>query len=96
VVFQVIIALSATFIIGTSQVVTKEQTQPMSEVPTFASLAECQAGLLTYVEKINAAAGPRLTKFVTDNAQELGASSVRRDKYKVRCGRNAADESQDE
>ena len=95
-VFQVIIALSATFIIGSTQVVTKEQMEPLPSVPSFSSLAECQAGLLTYVDKINAAAGPQLTKFVQDNARELGASSVRRDKYKVRCGRNAADESQDE
>jgi hypothetical protein len=96
-VFQVIVALSATFIISSSQVVTKEQTETLQgNFPTFASLSECQAGLLQYTNKINASAGARLGKFVEDNAAALGADAVRRDKYKIRCGRNAADESQDE
>lgn len=93
--FQVIVALSATLILsGGAQQVERSLDEPLQgNFPTFASLTECHEGLLKYANPINAAAGHRLTTFTQDNAKELGTTAVRRDKYKIRCGRNVLDQT---
>jgi enoyl-[acyl-carrier-protein] reductase (NADH) len=89
--FKIIIVLAAAFITGQGEVITREFTGPLQGVPTYNSLNACRAGILADDNKIVAAAGPRLKKFLEENAADIGADKVRRGVFRVRCGKDALD-----
>lgn len=93
-VFKAIVVLASIFVTPDGQVAHREFTDVLQgNFPTFSSIGECREGLLKYDNQIVAAAGSRLRKFIEDQSQELGATKLRNARFKLRCGKDALDQT---